>query len=139
MKNIFVDANVLIAVCNREYPNAIYASMLLSLVEKPSFRLFTSPLCMAILFYYAEKKSGYDQAKKKMLAITKNLHFTDHLPTDLTSVFNNKKINDVEDGLQYYSAIRQNCHYIITQDTNDFYFSEIPVLQPEAFLKSLLK
>lgn len=94
---------------------------------------------MAILFYYAEKKSGYDQAKKKMLAITKNLHFTDHLPTDLTSVFNNKKINDVEDGLQYYSAIRQNCHYIITQDTNDFYFSEIPVLQPEAFLKSLLK
>ena len=80
VKNIFVDANVLIAVCNREYPNAIYASMLLSLVEKPSFRLFTSPLCMAILFYYAEKKSGYDQAKKKMLAITKNLHFTDHIP-----------------------------------------------------------
>ena len=31
MKNIFVDANVLIAVCNREYPQAIYASMLLSL------------------------------------------------------------------------------------------------------------
>ena len=74
-----------------------------------------------------------------MLAVTRNFYFTDHIPSDLTAVFNNKKINDVEDGLQYYAALRQKCNYIITVDTGDFYFSQIPVLQPEAFLKSLVK
>ncbi len=74
-----------------------------------------------------------------MLAITRNFHFTDHIPADLVAVFNNKKVHDVEDGLQYYAALRQKCNYIITQDTGDFYFSEIMVFHPEAFLRSLVK
>lgn len=135
MKNIFTDVNVLITVCNKEYPHFFFASMLVSLAKRPGFCLYTSPLFMAILFYYAEKKAGYEKAKQKMLSITKNFSFTDHQPDDITNVFSNKKIHDVEDGLQYYSALRSKCEFIVTQDTGDFYFSEIPVLTAENFMK----
>jgi hypothetical protein len=41
---------------------------------------------------------------------------------------NNPKINDFEDGLEYYSALENKCNCIITEDTEDFYFSEIESL-----------
>ena len=47
----------------------------------------------------------------------------------------NKKINDFEDGLEYYSAMETNCTFIVTEDVNDFYFSEIPVLTARSFFE----
>ncbi|MBL7933363.1 MAG: twitching motility protein PilT, partial [Bacteroidia bacterium] len=51
-------------------------------------------------------------------------------------VMHNKKIHDLEDGLQYYSALGSNCKYIITENKDDFYFSEIEVLNSFDFLKT---
>jgi predicted nucleic acid-binding protein len=50
-------------------------------------------------------------------------------------VAKNPKILDIEDGLQYYSAIESGCEIIITEDKNDFYFSEIEVLSSRAFIE----
>jgi hypothetical protein len=49
----------------------------------------------------------------------------------------NQKITDVEDGLQYYSALDQKCEIIVTEDQADFCFSEIGVTGCEALLKRL--
>ena len=49
-----------------------------------------------------------------------------------------KKINDFEDGLEYYSAIESNCSYIVTEDKNDFYFSEIPVMNSKTFFEKIV-
>ena len=50
-------------------------------------------------------------------------------------VVQNKKIRDFEDGMQYYSAVQAKCKCIITQDKDDFYFSEIEVLNAQSFLE----
>jgi len=47
-----------------------------------------------------------------------------------------KKVNDFEDGMQYYAALENRCTAIITQDTEDYYYSAIEVLDAEEFLKS---
>jgi hypothetical protein len=49
----------------------------------------------------------------------------------------NKQIHDFEDGMEYYSAIQHNCEYIVTENQDDFYFSEIEVIGCEAFLLKL--
>ncbi len=36
-----------------------------------------------------------------------------------------KKVNDFEDGLEYYAAIESHCNFIVTEDVKDFYFSTI--------------
>ena len=53
---VFVDANILVSVLNKEYPIYTYTSRILSLADNPAFEVYTSPICLAIAFYFAEKK-----------------------------------------------------------------------------------
>jgi predicted nucleic acid-binding protein len=136
---IFLDANILVAVCNKEYPLFPFAARILSLADKREYQLYTSPLCLAISYYFAEKKTGAAKAKQKMILLAEKIKLTDHTPEDVKQVAQNKKIHDFEDGLEYYSATRHKCDVLITQDLGDFYFSDIPVSSAEAFLKGLSK
>ena len=132
---LFLDANVLVSVLNKEYPLFTYSSRVLSLVDDKRFRVYTSPLCLAIAFYFAEKKHGNTMARKKMSLLTEKLLFTAIDEKTVLAVERNKKIHDFEDGLQYYSAIEKECKYIITEDKSDFYFSEIEVMGSKTFLE----
>ena len=63
---IFLDANILVSILNKEYPLYTYTARILSLADNKSFNVYTSPICLAIAFHFAEKKSGTQMAKKKM-------------------------------------------------------------------------
>jgi predicted nucleic acid-binding protein len=132
---IFLDANVLVSVLNKEYPVFTYSSRVLSLIDDPKYKVYTSPLCMAIAFYFAEKKCGNAMARKKIKLLTDKLNFTAIDKNTVIAVEKNKKIHDFEDGLQYYSALECSCKYIITEDRDDFYFSEIDVMNSRDFLE----
>lgn len=134
---IFVDANILVATLNREYPLFNWSARILSLNNKHNIQLFTSPLCLAIAFYFATKKSGEVVAKKKIELLCQNIGITTVNQEITENALSNQKIMDFEDGLQYYSALNQKCDCIITEDQFDFYFSEIEVSGCEAFLKKL--
>ena len=131
--NVFLDANVLISVLNKEYPSYAFTARLLSL-DSRRFRLFTTPLCLAIAFYFAEKKRGNKAAKAKIEILAQHLHIAENKKEDVFDVLKNRKINDFEDGLEYYAAIKSNFGFIITEDVDDFYFSEIEVMKPKEFL-----
>jgi predicted nucleic acid-binding protein len=45
------------------------------------------------------------------------------------------KINDFEDGLHYFAALEANCKAIITYNKSDFFYCQIPVLNPKEYLK----
>ncbi len=131
---IFLDANILVTVLNKEYPLFPYAAKLLSLADKSGFEIYTSPICLAIAFYFAEKKSGGAMARKKIALLAEHMKVT---TTDEDVVFKtiaNKAIKDFEDGLEYYSAKGAMCKCIITQDGDDFFFSELEVLDAKTFL-----
>jgi hypothetical protein len=52
----------------------------------------------------------------------------------------NPAVKDFEDGLEYYSAEEKKCTCIITENTRDFYFSKIEVLNSnDFFLKYMAK
>lgn len=136
--NIFLDANILISAFNKEYPLFSYSSRLLSLADHRKFEVYTSPICLAIAFYFAEKKSGTRVAKQKIQVLIEKINIA---PSDKKSVLlaaQNKAIHDFEDGLEYYAALEANCKCIITEDINDFYFSNIEVLNVSQFLEKYL-
>ncbi|HYG52478.1 MAG TPA: PIN domain-containing protein [Flavobacteriales bacterium] len=134
---IFLDANILVSVLNKEYPNFTYTARILSLADEPSFGLYTSPLCLAIAYYFAQKKSGKKTAGQKIDLLLEKLKITMIDEHTVNAVRTNKKINDFEDGLQYYSAVNSQCACIVTDDKNDFYFSEIEVLSSRVFMEKL--
>ncbi|MDQ3047514.1 MAG: PIN domain-containing protein [Bacteroidota bacterium] len=132
---IFLDANILVSVLNKEYPVFTYSSRVLSLADDPKFNVYTSPLCLAIAYYFAEKKHGNNLARKKINLLIQKLSFTTIDEQTVLAVEKNRKIHDFEDGLQYYSAAQSNCKYIVTEDKNDFYFSVLETGTSRAFLE----
>ena len=131
---IFLDANILVTVLCNEYPQFTFCSRILSLCDNPKFEVYTSPICLAIAFYFAEKKSGHVLAKKKIALLSDKIKIAAVDETIVRKAAADKSVKDFEDGLQYYSAFQAKCRYIITHDKNDFYFSQIEVLTAEQFL-----
>jgi predicted nucleic acid-binding protein len=135
---VFLDANVLVTVLNRQYPLFPTAARILSLADKDAYCMYTSPMCLAIAFYFAEKKTGTMQAKKKVAILSQKLRIAPNLETGVQHTIHNSKISDFEDGLEYYAAIDAGCEVIVTEDTKDFWFSEIEVMDCEAFYKKTI-
>lgn|SRR5690554_153999 len=131
--NVFLDVNILVSVLNKEIPLFSYTSRILSLDPK-RFKLFTSPICLAIAFYFAEKKSGTKLAKSKIQLLVQHIEIADANKDGVLLAAQNKSIDDFEDGLEYYAALHVGCSCIVTENVKDFYFSEIEVLNAERFI-----
>ena len=131
-----MDANVLVSVLNQEYPLFSYSARILALADHPGYQVYTSPICLAIAFYFSEKKSGSKLAKKKLEILVSKIQITTVDQEVVSHAANDKRVVDFEDGLEYYSAIAEGCQVILTEDTNDFYYSEIGVLDCKSFLRT---
>ncbi len=134
---LFIDANVIVAVLNRQYPLFPYAARILSLSDSSKYKIYTSPICLAIAFYFAEKKSGTLQARKKIGLLAEKLEVTTTDMETVQSTIRNAVIHDFKDGLEYYAALQSSCEMIISEDLSDFYFSDIPVHSCESFFKEV--
>lgn len=135
---IFLDANILVSVLNKEYPLFTYAARIVSLADNKKFTVYTSPVCLAIAFYFAEKKSGTQLAKQKIKLLSEKLLITAVGKNEVLAALDNKQVNDFEDGIEYYAAINNKCEVIITEDTGDFYFSDIKISKAQNFLQEYL-
>lgn len=141
---LFIDANVPICVLNKELPRFPDAARVLSLAHQKIGKkqsnqifLFTTPLCLAIAFYIVSKKRGEAVAKKKIDLLVQHMGIAVIDENSVRKAINEKGAEDAEDGFQYYAALKVGCDRIITYNVPDFYFSEIPVMQPEELLYAL--
>ena len=135
---IFIDANILVSVLNKEYPLFTYTSRILSLADSKDFEVYTSPICLAIAFYFAEKKYKTKLAKQKISILSEHIQIAEATKTSVKKTVQNPAINDFEDGLEYYAAVENKCRCIITEDVDDFYFSTIEVLNSESFFEKYM-
>ncbi len=134
---LFLDANILVSVLNKEYPLFSYSSRILSLADNKNFEVFTSPICLAIAFYFAEKKNK-KTARQKIRLLCKKLSVSAVTESAVQKTVNNPAIHDFEDGLEYYAAMESKCRCIITEDADDFSFSSIELLSCKAFFEKYL-
>ncbi len=135
---VFLDANILVSVLNKEYPLFTYSSRIISLADNKKFSVYTSPVCLAIAFYFAEKKSGTPLAKKKIELLATKLVITNIGKEEVLQSLRNKRVNDFEDGLEYYTAAANKCEVIVTEDTGDFYFADCTVSNARDFVEKYL-
>ena len=134
---IFVDANILVSVLNKEYPLFTYSSRILSLANRKEFEVYTSPICLAIAFYFAEKKYNAAKAKEKINVLCTHIRIAEAGKNAVQKTLKNPAILDFEDGLEYYTAVESKCTCIITEDIGDFHFAEIDGKRTEEVLRSL--
>ncbi|PZX48921.1 type II toxin-antitoxin system VapC family toxin [Algoriphagus chordae] len=135
---VFLDANVIISVLNKEYPLFPISSRVLSLADRREVQLYTSPICLAIAFYFSEKKSGAEIAKLKIEMLSKKISMTTVDQAVSNQALSNRQVQDFEDGLEYYSALGSDCELIVTEDSDGFYYSQIPMMGCEKFLEEYI-
>ena len=133
-KRIFLDANVLVTVLCNEYPRFSASARVLSLADDKHFEVYTSPLCLAIGAYIAEKRNGKKLARKKIALLAEKLEITTMGPKAVERTMADPRITEIEDGFQYFSALDAGCSCIVTHDRRDRAFAGIEVLSPEDFL-----
>ena len=116
-----------------------FSARVLSLAGKDNFNLYTSPLCLAISFYFATKKSGQKKAKEKIDTLLNHIHVTGIDDEIARQAIKDHQFQDFEDGMQYYSALASSCSVIVTSDLDYFYSSDIEVLECEGLLNKYFK
>lgn len=131
---VFLDANIIVSVLNKEYPLFNYSARILSLADQSKFQFYTSPICLAIAFYFASKKVNEAKAKEKISLLCQHIKIADADQNGVEKALANKKIHDLEDGFEYYAAKRVGCNLILTENKEDFYFSEMEVLNSSEFI-----
>jgi len=77
-------------------------------------------------------------AKLKIEMLSKKILMSSVNQEVVNQTFANRQVQDFEDGLEYYSALESSCEVIVTEDINGFYYSKIPVLGCEDFLKEYI-
>jgi predicted nucleic acid-binding protein len=113
---IFLDANVLLDHClQRE--NYKYSKIIFDKIENGQIRAYINGSIIHILSYILSKVYGSKKTKIILEALMVDLNIVD-LSTEIILQALHSKIEDIEDALQYFSAIHYKMDYLITNDKN---------------------
>ncbi|MDI1235793.1 MAG: PIN domain-containing protein [bacterium] len=135
MRNIFIDANVIIDWLVSDALNHNHCKKTIELTLNNSRNTWVSPTTIAITSYFLHKQF---QSTKKVKALSASIYAPFKITTENEDIVRNamqSKFTDLEDAIQYFSALNSKIDVIITQNLHDFKHSDIAVLSPEMFLQ----
>lgn len=135
MRHIFLDTNFIIDYFIREDFQGD-AEKLMTLEKRANSQFFISYLTVAN-FAYIMRKMPIDDLKSLIRQICKNFIIISNTETQIQRALD-VNTSDFEDLLQYQAALDAQCDYIITRNEKDFSFSEIPVMSPSSFIKTII-
>jgi predicted nucleic acid-binding protein len=135
---IFLDANFLIDITlNREgaaSANAVTQASIDGHVE-----LYTSPAVLHITAYFTSEFFSSRQTKLIILTLLNNVRVVDCDHATALTALSSSEIDDTEDALQYYTALKHGLDYFISADKKlkKAAIPQLPVYTAAEFLKEL--
>lgn len=134
MSRILIDTNIVIDLLSKRKEFYDEAADLFSRADKKELDLTISSLTFANTNYILTKLKSAKEAReilRKFKVLVEILSLDDKI-TELA--LSDDNFPDLEDGLQYYSAIENQIDIIISRNKKDFKNSKIPVLTAKEFL-----
>lgn len=132
---VFLDANMLLDfLLIREGHDS--SQQVLNLAINGKCNAYVNPCIVQIVGHWTTKKYGSAKAQEMLLTLLSDVQVID-LDYEITVNALHSKIDDIEDALQYYTALHHKLDYFISRDKK-LKKSSIPVLpvySPEEFLK----
>lgn len=135
---IFLDANILLDyTLKREYFDD--AEKVLNLVLNKKANAFITSSVLHITGYWISKAYGTKKAKELLISFLADITIID-IPHEIAIVALHSKIDDIEDALQYYTAIHHKLDYFISRDKQlkKDGISILPVYTPKEFPEELV-
>lgn len=133
---VLLDANILLdfTLQRKDFASA---RKLIEWAMVGRIHAFITPAILHIVGYWLTKEYGADQAKEILLTLLVDIQVID-IGHEASVNALHSQMTDIEDALQYYTALHHKLDYFITRD-RDLIKSAIPILpaySPEEFIKS---
>src|SRR5215471_7153262 len=111
---VLLDANILLDFTLKR-DNYNLSKRIIELAINGRVRAFITPSIVHIVGYWLTKAYGNSKAKELLLALLAEMYVID-INHEITVNALHSKIKDIEDALQYYTAMHHKLDYFITQD-----------------------
>jgi predicted nucleic acid-binding protein len=138
MDKILLDTDVIMDFFFDRKPYSEYAAQVIGLCETNKIKGFVTPVIYSNVYYLLRQTAKHDKVIENLRLL---LSITDVLLMDKEVVSNavNSDFKDFENGLQNYAAMKAgNINVIITRNLKDYKTSEISILSPESYIKSMI-
>jgi predicted nucleic acid-binding protein len=136
LNKVFIDTDVILDFMIVRPPFVMDMARLFSLAEKKKITLCTTGLVFSNAYYILRKLGPHKKVIEKLNQLSK---FIDIIGLSKDAVKNalESEFSDFEDALQHYAALSENVIAIITRNIKDYKHSELAVLTPDQYLKSI--
>ena len=136
MYKVFIDTDVILDLLMKREPFQNAAVNLFKQIEMKNIKGYTSPLVIANLHYLLTKIYNKKKSMELLSELLKLIVITKIDGETIKLVFEEKKIKDLEDLIQYYSAIEGDIDFIVTRNVKDFpKTDEMKILKPDELVK----
>ena len=137
MTNLFIDTDVIIDFLIDRKPFSREAAIIFTLIEQKKLKGYDSSMTFSNLYYVLRKFEPHNKVISKLESLSKILTIVkveeQTIKKALASGF-----SDFEDSIQYFSAIEnKKIDVIITRNTKDFKKSDISIMTPGDYLKTV--
>ena len=131
MKKVFLDTNIVAHLFLKREPFCQNSLKLFTLGFHKKITLYVSSLSYATLAYLCRKMKKEERVllfeKLRSLTVTTTV---DRQTVDMALV---SGFDDLEDAMQYYSAISSKVDVVLTRNKKDFVEANVPVMTPDEF------
>jgi predicted nucleic acid-binding protein len=138
MKKVLIDTDVILDFFFDRKPFSEYSTQVIGLCETKKIKGFVTPVIYSNVYYLLRQTAKHEKVIEKLKQL---LTITDVLTMDREVVSNalNSGFKDFEDSLQNFAAIKNGeIDVILTRNLKDFNKSEIGILTPESYIKSII-
>jgi len=137
MNKVLIDTDVILDFFFDRKPFADYSTQILGLCENNKIKAYITPVIISNVYYILRQTARHDKVINKLKQL---LIITDVLLMDKEVVNNalNSNFKDFEDSLQNFAAVKNGkIDAIITRNLKDYKNSEIGIMSPESYIKSI--
>ncbi|MBQ9255271.1 MAG: PIN domain-containing protein [Bacteroidales bacterium] len=132
---IFLDTNIVIDYLTEREPWYFYSLAVIKKIRKNNDILCCPSLTYSTAEYILTRLKFPFEIRRKKLNIWNQLCQTTNIDSFIVKQSLNSSFKDLEDAIQYFSALNFGADTIITRNKKDFELSDITILEPEEFLK----
>jgi|ADurb_H2B_03_Slu_FD_contig_21_1805214_length_670_multi_4_in_0_out_0_1 predicted nucleic acid-binding protein len=134
---VFLDANFLLDLMLQRAGSG-YANDIVQRALDGKLRLYTTPAVLHMIGYYISQAYNPKRAKQLLLTLLNDVQIIDSDHTTALMALNSS-MEDIEDALQYYTAIKFGIEYFISSDKKlkKEAIPQLPVYTAEALLAEL--
>ena len=132
---VFVDTDVVLDLLTKREPFFQSAILLFNLAEQKEIDAYISPVSISNLYYILRKISGNAAAVSAIntLRLILGIAPIDQRMVDIALA---SGFDDIEDALQYYTAVENNMEVVITRNVKDYKKRDIQVMTCDEYLES---